>query len=50
MGQTNVKTNRKGKGSFTFMTGDIRGAFVTATATNNLTGDTSEFSAAKEVT
>jgi CSLREA domain-containing protein len=44
--QTTVTTNRKGSASFTFTTGDIRPAFVTATATNNLTGDTSEFSKA----
>jgi len=53
-----VTTNRKGRASFTFTTGDLGGMFVTATATslvpdpNNPTAliptDTSEFSAAKE--
>ena len=55
MGERRVTTNREGSGSFTFMTGDIRGAFLTATATrldptSLLPTDTSEFSAAKEVT
>jgi CSLREA domain-containing protein len=49
MGERRVTTNREGRGSFTFPTGDIRGAFVTATATNDLTGDTSEFSKAVPV-
>jgi trimeric autotransporter adhesin len=49
MGERRVTTNREGSGSFTFKTGDIRGAFVTATATNDLTGDTSEFSKAVTV-
>jgi hypothetical protein len=47
--KTEVTTNREGRGSFTFTTGDIRGEFVTVTATNNITGDTSEFSKACEV-
>jgi parallel beta-helix repeat protein len=56
MGERRVTTNRKGRGSFTFTTGDIRGSFATATATmlvpdpNNptilLPADTSEFSKA----
>ena len=60
MAQREVTTNRDGIGSFTFKTGDIRGAFVTATATRLvpdpsnptilLPTDTSEFSAAKRVT
>ena len=60
MGHREVTTNRDGIGSFTFKTGDIRGAFVTATATRLvpdpsnptilLPTDTSEFSAAKRVT
>jgi parallel beta-helix repeat protein len=55
MGERRVTTNREGSGSFTFTTGDIRGAFVTATATrldptSLLPTDTSEFSAAKKVT
>jgi parallel beta-helix repeat protein len=44
---TNVKTNRKGKASFTFTPpgGTLTaGDNVTATATNEATGDTSEFS------
>ena len=49
MGAANVKTNRRGTASFTFTTGDIGGAFVTATATNDLAGDTSEFSRAVPV-
>ena len=60
MGERRVTTDRDGRGSFTFRTGAITGAFVTATATrlapdpNNPTTliprDTSEFSAAKRVT
>ena len=51
MGKERVTTNREGRGSFTFPTGDIRGAFVTATATrldptSLLPTDTSEFSKA----
>ena len=54
MGERRVTTNRDGRGSFTFETGDITGAFVTATATRLdpttlLPTDTSEFSAAKQV-
>ncbi len=55
MGERRVKTDRDGRGSFTFKTGAITGAFVTATATKLdpttlLPKDTSEFSAAKRVT
>jgi hypothetical protein len=56
MGQRVVTTNREGSGSFTFKTGSIRGAFVTATATSRvpdptnpttlLLTNTSEFSKA----
>jgi CSLREA domain-containing protein len=54
MGEKRVTTNRDGRGSFTFETGDITGKFVTATATRLdpttlLPTDTSEFSAAKKV-
>jgi hypothetical protein len=43
--QINVKTNRKGTGSFTFTADrDVSGQTITATATNEATGDTSEFS------
>ena len=45
MGQREVTTNREGRGSFTFETGSILGAFVTATATDP-DGNTSEFSKA----
>jgi CSLREA domain-containing protein len=51
--QINVKTNRQGSRSFTFSppTGAVAvGKQITATATRNTTGDTSEFSAAQEVT
>jgi hypothetical protein len=46
LGELNVKTNRKGKASFTFITTEdvAVGDAVTATATNLSTGDTSEFS------
>jgi hypothetical protein len=52
MGERRVTTDRDGRASFTFKTGDITGAFVTATATRLdpttlLPTDTSEFSAAK---
>ena len=47
--QKTVRTNRKGKASFTFTMAVSAGQFVTATATRNSTGDTSEFSAAREV-
>ena len=54
MGERRVTTDREGRGSFTFKTGAITGAFVTATATRLdpttlLPTDTSEFSAAKKV-
>jgi len=46
-----MKTNRRGSRSFSFTVNqNLKGKFMTATATNDLTGDTSEFSAAKEVT
>jgi CSLREA domain-containing protein len=51
IGQTTVTTSRKGKRSFTFTPlglaslGLAEGQTVTATATSNLTSDTSEFSA-----
>ncbi len=49
--QLDVKTNRRGSRSFSFpVIGDLQGKFITATATNDLTGDTSEFSEAKQVT
>lgn len=54
-----MTTDREGRGSITFRTGAITGAFVTATATRLvpdptnptilLPTDTSEFSAAKRV-
>jgi CSLREA domain-containing protein len=54
-----VKTNRRGRASFTIMTGDLTGKFITATATSLVPApnspttliptDTSEFSAAKQV-
>ena len=55
MGERRVTTDREGRGSFTFKTGAITGAFVTTTATRFdptilLPTDTSEFSAAKRVT
>ena len=60
MGERRVTTNREGLGAFTFRTGAITGAFVTATATRLvpdpsnptilLPTNTSEFSAAKKVT
>jgi hypothetical protein len=47
LAKINVKTNRKGKRSFTFTVDqDLSGQVITATATNVLTGDTSEFSKA----
>ena len=48
LGETTVRTNRKGKASFTFTTAVSAGEFVTATATDS-GGNTSEFSAAREV-
>jgi hypothetical protein len=60
MGERRVTTNREGLGAFTFRTGAITGAFVTATATRLVPDpsnptilfptNTSEFSAAKKVT
>jgi hypothetical protein len=51
LGQIQVNTNRNGNASFTFTPTQAvpEGAFVTATATNRATGDTSEFSNAKRV-
>ncbi len=51
LGETKVTTNRQGTASFTFApTRTVpEGQFVTATATNNSTGDTSEFSRARVV-
>ncbi len=47
LGQRTVKTNKKGKASFTATANqDLSGQFITATATNGATGDTSEFSQA----
>jgi CSLREA domain-containing protein len=48
--QSTIKTDNKGKASFTLIAGgDLSGQQVTATATNKSTGDTSEFSGAKVV-
>lgn len=45
LGQTTVKTESAGVASFTFAASSVAvGEVVTATATNNSTGDTSEFS------
>ncbi len=52
LGETQVTTNRNGNRSFSFATGRravSEGEFVTATATRNTTGDTSEFSQARVV-
>ena len=51
LGQESVKTTGSGGASFTFITRKKvpRGQVVTATATNQSTGDTSEFSRAKTV-
>jgi hypothetical protein len=51
LGQVSVKTTGSGGASFTFITRKKvpRGQVVTATATNQSTGDTSEFSRAKTV-
>jgi CSLREA domain-containing protein len=53
IGETTVKTNRKGKRPFSFTFTPAQtvtaGQKITATATNNSTGDTSEFSAAVSV-
>ena len=54
LGEIQVKTNRRGKRSFSTTFSPLQpvspGEKITATATWNSTGDTSEFSAAKEVT
>ncbi|HJQ29622.1 MAG TPA: hypothetical protein VJ827_09780, partial [Rubrobacter sp.] len=54
LGQRVIRTNREGKRSFSTTFAPLQpvspGEKLTATATNNLTGDTSEFSAAREVT
>lgn len=52
MGDKTVRTNRKGKVSFTLtlQAALSAGEAVTATATRNSTGDTSEFSPVVEVT
>jgi hypothetical protein len=45
-----VRTNRQGKAPISFSTtAASEGEFITATATNKRTGDTSEFSKAKIV-
>jgi hypothetical protein len=51
LGQTVVKTNRKGNASFGFAPAQkvSEGQFITATATNKARGDTSEFSEAERV-
>ena len=53
MFQRKVTTNDKGKASFSFtVSGDALapvGALLTATATNDATGDTSEFSASERM-
>ena len=50
IGQVQVTTNRQGNASFSFTVNqDLTGQYVTATATNNRTGDTSEFSQARVV-
>jgi CSLREA domain-containing protein len=52
LGQIEKKTDKEGNtGPFTFsVSGDLSNQYVTATATNKKTGDTSEFSNAKVVT
>ncbi|MDQ5828500.1 MAG: right-handed parallel beta-helix repeat-containing protein [Actinomycetota bacterium] len=52
IGQTTVTTNSNGTAPFTFRLPRLLspGVFVTGTATNKATGDTSEFSLAREVT
>jgi trimeric autotransporter adhesin len=52
LGQKTVTTNRRGHASFSFSPVSIVpvGSYVTATATNKATGDTSEFSEARIVT
>jgi hypothetical protein len=53
LGQIEVKTDRQGNASpspFSFgVNGDLSGQYITATATNKKTGDTSEFSEAERV-
>ena len=50
IGKKTVTTDAGGQASFTFKTKKVRaGMFVTATATNDSTGDTSEFSAPEKV-
>ena len=53
LGQIEVKTDLQGNASpspFSFgVNGDLSGKYITATATNKKTGDTSEFSNAKFV-
>src|SRR5215210_7301073 len=51
LGQTRVTTNRQGQASFGFAPAQEipEGEFITATATRNSTGDTSEFSEARVV-
>ncbi len=51
IGQMEVKTDRRGMAPFSFAPSQTvpEGRFITATATNKATGDTSEFSAAKRV-
>jgi hypothetical protein len=43
-----VRTNKKGKFAFSFVSSACAGEFVTATATDT-SGNTSEFSQAREV-
>ncbi len=52
LGQKSVTTNSSGDATFTFQSREKvpMGQVVTATATNNSTGDTSEFSEAMTVT
>jgi trimeric autotransporter adhesin len=51
LGETQVETDAIGNASFTFVPAQKVpvGQFITATATNNATGDTSEFSQANDV-
>ena len=50
LGSVNVKTDKNGDATFSFGTEGLSlGQFVTATATNKATGDTSEFSNARVV-
>jgi trimeric autotransporter adhesin len=50
IGKETVNTDAGGQASFTFRTKKVKaGMFVTATATNDTTGDTSEFSAPEKV-